>query len=342
METTTTGARFLVLTAAFVIIVAGMKAASPIMVPFLLSVFIAIISAPGMFYLQTKGLPAVLSLLAVISVVLVFILLVVVLIGTSVDDFSQALPLYQSRLEEKLQVLSGLFAKVGIELSVQVIQQYFDPSAVMKLVANTLSRLGGVLSNGFLILLTVCFMLMEASSFPVKLRNALGRPDHSLEKFDHFLVTVKQYMAIKTGISLVTGLLVWFALWIIGVDHALLWGVLAFLLNYIPNIGSIIAAIPPALLALIQLGLGDAIAVVILFTVINVVVGNVIEPRFMGKGLGLSTLVVFLSLIFWGWVLGPVGMLLSVPLTMTVKIALDHRHETRWIAQLLDSEIAST
>ena len=342
METTTSGSRFLVLTAAFVIIVAGMKAASPIIVPFLLSIFIAIISAPGMFYLQTKGLPAVLSLLAVISVVLVFILLVVVLIGTSVDDFSQALPLYQSRLEEKLQVLSGLFSKVGIELSVQVIQQYFDPSAVMKLVAHTLSGLGSVLSNGFLILLTVCFMLMEASSFPVKLRNALGSPDHPLEKFDHFLVTVKQYMAIKTGISLVTGLLVWFVLWIIGVDHALLWGVLAFLLNYIPNIGSIIAAVPPTLLALIQLGLGDAIAVVILFTTINVVVGNVIEPRFMGKGLGLSTLVVFLSLIFWGWVLGPVGMLLSVPLTMTVKIALDHRHETRWIAQLLDSEIVST
>jgi len=342
MENTSSGARFLVLTAAFVVIVAGMKAASPIIVPFLLSVFIAIISAPGMFYLQTKGLPAVLSLLAVVGVVLVFILLVAVLIGSSVDDFSQALPLYQSRLEEKLQVLSGLFSKIGIELSVQAIQQYFDPSAVMKLVANTLSGLGSVLSNGFLILLTVCFMLMEASSFPVKLRSALGSPDHSLERFDHFLMTVKQYMAIKTGISLVTGLLVWFALWIIGVDHALLWGVLAFLLNYIPNIGSIIAAVPPALLALIQLGLGDAIAVVILFTVINVVVGNVIEPRFMGKGLGLSTLVVFLSLIFWGWVLGPVGMLLSVPLTMTVKIALDHRHETRWIAQLLDSEIVST
>ena len=342
MENTSSGARFLVLTAAFVIIVAGMKAASPIMVPFLLSVFIAIISAPGMFYLQTKGLPAVLSLLAVVGAVLVLILLVALLIGTSVDDFSQALPLYQSRLEEKLQLLSGLFAKVGMELSVQAIQQYFDPSAVMRLVANTLSGLGSVLSNGFLILLTVCFMLMEASSFPVKLRNALGSPDHSLERFDHFLVTVKQYMAIKTGISLATGLLVWFALWIIGVDHALLWGVLAFLLNYIPNIGSIIAAVPPTLLALIQLGLGDAIAVVILFTVINVVVGNVIEPRFMGKGLGLSTLVVFLSLIFWGWVLGPVGMLLSVPLTMTVKIALDHRHETRWIAQLLDSEIVST
>jgi len=148
-------------------------------------------------------------------------------------------------------------------------------------------------------------------------------------------------MAIKSWMSLATGIAVFILLAVVGVNYAVLWGLLAFFLNYVPNIGSIIAAIPAILLALIQLGFVKSIIVAGGFVVINLVVGNVIEPRFMGRGLGLSTLVVFLSLLFWGWVLGPVGMLLSVPLTMTAKIALDSREETRWLAILLGPEIAA-
>ncbi len=149
---------------------------------------------------------------------------------------------------------------------------------------------------------------------------------------------IKRYMAIKTVISLLTGVFIGFWLWMLGVDYPLMWGLLAFLLNYVPNIGSFIAAIPAVLLAFVQLGLIKAGLTGLGFVVVNVVFGNVIEPRFMGKGLGLSTLVVFLSLVFWGWVLGPVGMLLSVPITMTIKIALEASEETRWIAILLGSE----
>jgi predicted PurR-regulated permease PerM len=146
-------------------------------------------------------------------------------------------------------------------------------------------------------------------------------------------------MVIKTGISLVTGGMAALWLTILGVDYALLWGLLTFALNYVPNIGSIIAAIPPVLLAIVQLGIGKAIAAGAGYAVINVLMGNFVEPRFMGRGLGLSPLIVFLSLLFWGWVLGPVGMLLAVPLTMTAKIALDSREETRWIAVLLGPQI---
>jgi predicted PurR-regulated permease PerM len=148
-------------------------------------------------------------------------------------------------------------------------------------------------------------------------------------------------MAIKTLVSLATGVIVAIGLYVIGVDYPLLWGLLAFLLNYIPNIGSIIAAIPPVLLAMIQLGPMQALIVAGGFVVVNIVMGSIVEPRFMGRGLGLSTLVVFLSLLFWGWVLGPVGMLLSVPLTITVKIALDSREESRWLAILLGPDISS-
>jgi len=145
-------------------------------------------------------------------------------------------------------------------------------------------------------------------------------------------------MAIKTMISLATGLIIGFVLWLMGVDFFVLWALLAFLLNYIPNIGSIIAAVPAVILTFLQLGFVPAGFVIGLFVAVNMVMGSVIEPKFMGRSLGLSTLIVFLSLIFWGWLLGMVGMLLSVPLTMIFKIALENSHDGRWFAILLSSD----
>ncbi len=330
--------RFLLLSAAFVIVVAGMKAAAPMLTPFLLSIFIAIISAPSMFFLQRQGLPTLIALLAVISMVVLILTLIAVLIGNSIEDFRQSLPAYQLRLQERLQGATELLERISIKIPFQDIWAYFDPAIVMQLTVNVLSGLGNVLANGFLILLTVAFILSEVSGFPEKIHRTLERSERSFAGFDHFLKTVKSYMAIKTWTSLITGLLVWLSLWLLGLDYPLLWGIMAFLLNYVPNIGSIIAAVPAVLLAIIQLSWAGAVGVIVIYTLINVIIGNVIEPRFMGKKLGLSTLVVFLSLIFWGWVLGPVGMLLSIPLTMTLKIAMDHSEETRWIAALLDSE----
>jgi len=146
------------------------------------------------------------------------------------------------------------------------------------------------------------------------------------------------YFGTKALTSLVTGILVTISLAIIGVDFPLLWGFLAFLLNFIPNIGSIIAAIPAILLALVQLGFPSAIAVAIVFLIVNVLIGNVIEPRLMGKNLGLSPLIVFVSLIFWGYVLGTVGMLLATPLTMTIKIIFDNMEETKHLGLMMGDE----
>jgi predicted PurR-regulated permease PerM len=134
---------------------------------------------------------------------------------------------------------------------------------------------------------------------------------------------VTHYLALKTLVSLITGIAVWLSLYLLDVKFALLWGVVAFILNFIPNIGPIIAGIPPFLQALLLNSLFDAAMVAALFTAIHMVFGNMLEPRLMGRGLGLSTLVVFLSLVFWGWLLGPVGMLLSVPLTSITKILME-------------------
>lgn len=324
--------------AALVVIIAGMKTAQPILIPFLLSGFIAIISGPPLIWLKRKGLPTGLAILIIIIGISLFGLLVTALIGSSVNDFTQALPLYQNKLDNKTAELASLLTSLGVNIEDRTLGEYIDPGIAMHFASQLLSGFGNALSNAFIILLTVIFILLEAASFRAKIKSAFAdrQPEFSLEAFDHFINSVNQYMAIKTMISIATGVLVATWLAILNVDYPLLWGLLTFLLNYVPNIGSIIAAIPTTLLALIQLGPGIALLTAGGYALINIIIGNLIEPRFMGKGLGLSTLVVFLSLAFWGWVLGPVGMLLSVPLTITVKIALANNRETSWMSRMME------
>jgi AI-2 transport protein TqsA len=329
--------RILIGFAAFVIIIAGMKAATELLVPFLLAAFIAVIAAPAIFWLERRKVPSVLAIIMVILAVLLVLVLIGTLIGTSVNDFTQQLPNYQARLGDEINAVTAWVQARGLKISLNGITQYVDPGRAMELASNFLRGLGGVLSNTFLIFLTVIFILAEASSFPRKLRLMLG-PDGSIGGFKQFLERMSAYIKIKTLTSLATGVLVTIWLLILGVDYALLWGVLAFLLNYVPNIGSIIASVPAILLAFIQHGTLSAILTAAGYIIVNVGIDNFIAPRFTGRGVGLSTLVVFLSLLFWGWVLGPVGMLLSVPLTITAKIALDSREDTRWLGILLGPE----
>lgn len=321
--------------AALVIIIAGMKAAQDIMIPFLLSGFIAIICGPSLLWLKKKGLNNSLAILVVIATVSLAGLLVAALVGNSVNDFARDLPFYQTKFDALVAALAGLLNRVGISIEKQALAEYIDPGAVMRLVSEVFSGFGNALSNVFIIILTVIFILLETSSFRPKIETAFNKPGFSMAGFDAFIESINQYMAIKTWVSLATGVFVAIWLAILGIDYPLLWGLLAFLLNYVPNIGSIIAAIPAVLLALIQFGMIKALLAAGGFAFVNIIIGNVIEPRFLGKGLGLSTLVVFMSLAFWGWVLGPVGMLLSVPLTMTVKIALASNKETNWLSTLL-------
>jgi len=331
--------RFLIITAAFIIVVAGMRAAEAILIPVLLSAFIAIISAQPLFFLKRKGVPAVLALLIVITVVIGIGLIMAVLIGTSLNDLSSSLPVYQAHIQEKTTTLLKWLDNIGIHIPDKGLFESINPSTALNLVSGILNSLGKVLTNSFLILLTVIFILLEASGFSSKLRAVLPDPDRSFASFEIFIHNVQRYMAIKTWMSLATGIAISIWLAILGIDYPVMWGLLAFLLNYIPNIGSILAAVPAILLALIEFGTGTALLATLGYLVVNIVTGSIIEPRIMGRGLGLSTLVVFLSLVFWGWVFGPVGMLLSVPLTMILKIAFDSNEETRWIAVLLGSEV---
>lgn len=323
--------------AAFIIIVAGMKSATGIVVPFLLALFLSIICAPSLFWMQKKGIPSILAILILMFGMVCIQMLLVTLVSSSIADFSDNIPFYQERLKiltfKSLKVMS----RFGVELEADKLTQIFNPSRILKFVATTLNGLGGVLTNTFLVFLTFIFILSEASGFPNKLRAILNDKNSDLGEYAQITDGVKRYLGIKTITSLATGFIIFIWLSVQGVDYPVMWGVFAFLLNYIPNIGSIIAAVPAVLLALIQLGPLSAGIAALGFLLVNVLVGSVIEPKVMGQGIGLSALVVFLSLTFWGWVLGPVGMLLSVPLTMAVKIALSESESTKWLSILLGS-----
>jgi AI-2 transport protein TqsA len=328
----------LLVTAAIFIILAGLKLAANILVPFLLSVFIAIICNPLVAKASKYKVPKGISVVLVIVIFVLIVLSIASLVGSSLNQLSHLLPEYRAQLKEQFSWVTEQLAQYNIQISNDLLTEYFDPAAALGMAADMLSGLGGVMANLFLIIITVVFMLFEASSLPIKFHFALDDPQMRQKQIDRFLTSVNHYIAIKTVVSIITGLTVSLMLWLFDLDFYLLWGVLAFLLNYIPNIGSIIAAVPAMSLAVLQLGLAEAGFIGLGYMVINTVMGNVVEPRYLGKGLGLSTLVVFLSLIFWGWLLGTVGMLLSIPLTMIIKIALENSNEGRWFAVLLSGE----
>lgn len=330
----------LVTLAAFVIVVAGMKTAASLLVPFLLALFLSVLIAAPFSWLQRKGLPAGVALLIVLGLLIAVVFLVGRLVGTSVQDFYSNLPVYQTRLQDMTAGFLAWLGGMGIPVSSELVSGYLDPRKAMSLVADMLNGMGKLLTNSFLILVTVIFIMLEAAGFSDKWRVASANAEASLGRFRSASENINRYMGIKTLTSLATGIAsaIWLA--ILGVDYPVLWGVLAFLLNFVPNIGSIIAAVPPVVLALVQLGPVSAVLTAAGFLVVNIAIGTFLEPRFMGRGLGLSTLVVFLCLVFWGWVLGPVGMLLSVPLTITIKIVLDSYEETRWMAVMLGPHVA--
>jgi predicted PurR-regulated permease PerM len=333
------GIRFLVIAAALVIIIMGINQAQSVLVSFLVAVFFAVIGTPPVLWLERNRVPSVVAVLLVVAGMVTILLIVGAIVGASINSFYSELPAYQSRLQEQVSTFQSFLADKGIRGMDEVLSEYINPGVVMSLTARLLAGLGSALSNIVLILLTVAFILFEASSFPVKLRAVLGDPKQAFPQFTRFVGDIERYVVIKTLISLVTGGLIGTWLFILGVDFPILWGFLAFLLNYVPSVGSTVAAIPAVLLAFIQLGIGSAMMATAGYMAVNFILDNVIETRLMGRKLGLSTLVVFLSLVFWGSLLGPVGMVLCIPLTMTLKFACENNKGTQWIAVLLGPEV---
>lgn len=331
----------ILLCAALFLVFYGLKWAAAIIVPFLLSLFIAIIGSGPLDYLKKKRIPMAVSMLIITVAFIGITISVISFVGVALSDFSQNLPQFQERIQEKTNGLVVWLGKKGIEMPSKKLVNTFDPKAVMQLVNEIFVGIKSLLSNAFLIIMFTIFILLEMSVYRSKMDVSFGNSRKILENFDQFVGKIKHYLTIKTYISFATGVFIaaWLALF--GLKYYLLWGLLAFLLNFIPNIGSIIAAVPATLLSLVEQGIGKALLVMAGYLVVNIVLGSIIEPRIMGRGLGISTLMIFVSVILWGWILGPVGMLLAVPITLCLKVIFQSNPNTRWIAILLDSEVGT-
>lgn len=336
-ESNSTSLRDTVLTLVGILLLLGIaRYASAIVVPFLLALFIAIIASTPVNWLKNRGLSSILSVGIVLLVAIVLLLLVSVMLGKTMVQFNEALPGYQEKLNGLTGKITALLLEKGVDIESAGTFDALDPSVVMTFANTLLTGLADVFSNIVLIMFTAMFMLFDVLDFPRKMKAVEGSgSEKMLEQIALLVKSTNEYTVIKAIISLGTGLLIYLGLKLVGLDFALLWGVIAFLLNFVPNIGSILAAVPAVLLALVQLGPANTLFVIAIYGVVNTIMGNVVEPKVMGKRLGLSTLTVFLSLVFWGWLFGSVGMLLSVPLTMAVKFAAMSNPQTKWFGVLL-------
>ncbi|OOF63747.1 AI-2E family transporter [Rodentibacter sp. Ppn85] len=327
--------------AAVIVILVGIKLAAEIVVPFLLALFIAIICSPIIKAMTIRRIPRWLAMVLLFVLISLIFFSFLGLINSSVREFTQSIPQYKILLSERVNDLMALAQHFNLPVyfSRETIQENFDPSIIMNFVSRVLLNFSGVVSNVFVLVLVVIFMLSEAPTMKHKVAVVISSTPNDVEKEERHINRILQgvigYLGIKSITSLLTGIAVFILLEVCGVQYAILWATLSFLLNYIPNIGSIIAAAPIIVQALLLNGFGIGFSVAVGVIAINLVIGNILEPKMMGRRLGLSTLVVFLSLLFWGWLLGTVGMLLSVPLTMALKIALESSPNTVKYAELL-------
>ncbi len=326
--------------AALVVVIAGMKAAAPLIVPFMLSVFIALLLSPPLNWLIKKGVPKPLAFLIVILFMLALFISLTGLVSTHIADLFANSETWQQAMMENLQKWLVQLHEWGITIDREAFFEFLQPQKVFAFTLSLLKNSTTLLSNSFLIFFTVLFMLIE--SFHIKEKIAYIEKEGSsglAERLDAFTERLNQYFTLKAFTSALTGVWIVAVLYWFDIPYPLLWGLGGFVLNFIPVIGSIIAAIPPVLIALATHGFADALWVAGWFLVINTAIGNFLEPKLMGRGLELSELVVFLSLVFWGWVFGKVGMLLAVPLTMIVKFALETSESTKWIGVLLSDSV---
>lgn len=331
--------RLLVNLASLVLVVAGLRAIAQFLGPILLSLFIVLFSGPLLTWLRRRRIPASLAYFIVILAVVAIGIVLITFLTVSVGQLSAALPNYKTLLTQQLQALETELQSKGFEATDLFKLEIFKPTKLLSYVVVFISGLLNTVGNVGLTLFIFMYMLVGSASFSRKLRSSLGYNQSLLQRIEEFGGSVSTYLFIKTWLGALTAFFQTILLLIIGVDFAILWGVLSFLFNYIPNIGYIIALLPPLVLALLKFGLVKAIIVFIGYAVINNFFDMVIGPRYLGRGLDLSTLVTFLAVIFWTWILGPVGAFLALPLTvMLKKLFLETYEDTRWLAKLMGSE----
>ncbi len=363
-QTSNGGMRVLMALACVIIIVAGLKAASALFIPVLMGLFLAILSLPILNWIDGRGLPRPLAVLMTVAIDLLIIGGIALIASGVIPDFQKKGGEYADKLrkqaytfsesmDQQIQKLAGLWHDEGIpgegeELVStkpqiptfkELLNTYWDSNRIVATIGgvDVVSRFTSLASKSFFVMVIMIFILSESGRYGRKVRDVIRVRGPDLRRFQTSSRDIQKYLAIKTGASALTGILAGLSCKIFDVDFPVLWGLVAFLFNYVPAIGSIVAAIPPVMLSMVDNGFWPAMGVLACYLVINVAIGNFLEPMFLGDRFGISPTVVILSVMLWGYIWGPVGMFLAVPLTMGVKVMLDNSPDLRWISILIGS-----
>ncbi|MET0286298.1 MAG: AI-2E family transporter [Polyangiales bacterium] len=321
--------------AAMVVLLGALKLATQLVVPLLLAAFLAIASAPLMFWLIRRGVNRFVAVGAAVLADVAFFGAMFALSARGLDAFVSAVPRYQARVEVLRSEASEWLVAQGLPDLGELLPTALRGESARRIVTTAFTEVFNALSMLALVLLIVSFLLVELLGIEEKLRLIFKHPELGIEQFRRAAAHVQLYILVKSGANLLTGILV--ALWLAAfrVDFALLWGVLAFMLSYIPTIGTLLLAVPVLAVTLLQYGFGTALVVGVGYVLINTAIAALVEPRVFGQALGLSPLVVFVSMVCWGWLWGPVGAVLSVPLTVVVKIVLAYVEGYEWLSRML-------
>jgi AI-2 transport protein TqsA len=324
-----------VVAASIVIVIAGLRAAAPILAPLVLAAIIAIISLPALRWLVRRRVPFPLAIVATVLVDVAVLVLFALIILQAAAEFRAVAPAYLARVHELEAAALIKLQSWGYEVSAVPYREIINPEMLFSLATGAALRITEIVGVTLLVVLYLVFMLLESAGLSEKLHRAFGDRVGDLSRMTRVVADVQQYLTLKTLVSLATGVLIGASAAMLGIDFALFWGFLAFALNYVPSIGSFLAAIPAVFVALLQLGVASAAALAGIFLVVNLSIGSILDPIIVGRRLGLSTLVVLFSLIFWGWTWGIIGMFVALPLTAAAKIVMESSIGFRPMAVLL-------
>ena len=317
------------------IVFAVLKAASAVVVPLMIAIAIAILLSPFYSILERHKVPRIAALILLIVVTSFLLIALGSFLGGEMHTFFSHTGTLSQQLQSTSNKALAKLSEMGIPFQEEEIRAILHPGSVIGFFQKMLKQPGSQLSNIFLIIFMAAFIVIDSTYLPLKLKKVLEHSPDTYDNLIRFLDKIETYFILKARISAVTALWALAVLWYFDIPYLYLWAALAFFLNFIPVIGSIIAAVPPVILALLDHGAMTSVWVAAWYFAINLVMGNIVEPRFMGRGLGLSSTTVFLSMVFWGWMFGPAGMILSVPLTMAFQFLMLQYPETKWFGFLM-------
>lgn len=327
--------RTVVSVAAIFVALLGMQVLAPLINPFLMALVFAVLLYPLTQWLQEKGLPSWLALLITVVSVIILGLSLILIMGISLSRFSVKVAEYQVEIEEFVAEIQNALSSMGMETSSQAFDDATSVQRFLEILIRLLGGVVGLMASAIFILLLLIFMLVDAPKLSSKLRDVVDEDSPLLAQASRLGGDISRYIVIRVRVNLLVGTLVTVMLFLFGIDLALLWGLLAFFMSFVPYIGLTLAAIPPVILALLSIGPAGALAVAAGYLVINFTAENAFAPKMMGQGLNLSPLVVFFSFFFWGWLLGFAGIFLTMPITIVLVLVLNTFSNTRWLARLM-------